>query len=110
MLLTPGFHYLGISVAVLAVAALVLAPRRPEVVFFAVLSVVLLVLARDAQTPLHAALSVLPGFDRIHDRSPGRLLMVFFLGPALLAGASVTTLQTAPSAQPDRGGPGLLSS
>jgi hypothetical protein len=35
---------------------------------------------------------MLPGFERIHVRSPERAMMVFYLGPALLAGIAVTRL------------------
>src|SRR5205085_8070118 len=43
-------------------------------------------------TPLHALLSFLPGFERIHARSPERALIIFYLAPAVLAGASLTWL------------------
>ena len=63
-LLTPGFHYAGVVVLALAVAAPVLARRRPAVPFFTVMSMVLLVLARWQPTPLHVGLSILPASVR----------------------------------------------
>src|SRR5207245_2392127 len=69
-LLQPGFSYLGWSVLGLAVAAPVLARRCLAVPYFAGLALAVLVLARFEPTPLHAFFSVLPGFDRVHARSP----------------------------------------
>jgi hypothetical protein len=93
-LLQPGFSYLGWSVLGLALAAPVLARRGWPVPYFAGLSLVVLILARYEPTPLHALFSALPGFERIHARSPERALLVFYLGPAVLAGATLTWLQT----------------
>jgi len=61
--------------------------------YFAGLSLAVLILARYEPTPLHALMAALPGFERIHARSPERALLVFYIGPALLAGASLTWLQ-----------------
>jgi len=91
-LLRPGFSYLGWSVLGLAIAAPVLARRRFAVPYFAGLALAVLILARYEPTPLHTLFSVLPGFERIHARSPERALIVFYLGPALLAGATATWL------------------
>ena len=104
-LLQPGFSYLGWSVLVLAVAAPVLARRCFAVPYFAGLSVAVLILARYEPTPLHALFGLLPGFERIHARSPERALIVFYLGPALLAGATVTWLQ----AHSERLSPAILA-
>jgi hypothetical protein len=93
-LLQPGFSFLGWSVLGLAVAAPILARRRFAfvVAYFAGLSLAVLILAREAPTPLHTLMSLLPGFERIHARSPERALIVFYVGPALLAGATLTWL------------------
>ena len=93
-LLQPGFSYLSWSVLGLAIAAPVLARRRFAVPYFAGLALAVLILARYEPTPLHALFSLLPGFERIHARSPERALIVFYLGPAVLAGATATWLQT----------------
>jgi hypothetical protein len=94
-LLQPGFSYLGWSVLGLALAAPLLAWRRRSfgVPYFAALSLAVLILARYEPTPLHALVSLLPGFERIHARSPERALIVFYIGPAVLAGATLTYLQ-----------------
>ena len=62
--------------------------------YFAGLSLAVLILARYEPTPLHTLMSLLPGFERIHARSPERALIVFYVGPALLAAAALTCLQT----------------
>jgi Bacterial membrane protein YfhO len=88
-LLSPGFHYAGRAALALALAAPLLVRDRYAVPFFAVISGLVLVLARWQPTPLHVALAILPGFGPMHMHAPERALVVFFLGPALLAGATV---------------------
>jgi hypothetical protein len=93
LLLQPGFEYIGIPVLVLAVlAAVPLLLTRGKLTYFAVLGVVVLVLARAEPTPLHALFSLLPGFERIHARSPERALIVFYLAPAIIAGLGLSWL------------------
>ncbi|MDQ6672796.1 MAG: YfhO family protein, partial [Chloroflexota bacterium] len=92
-LLTPGFHYVGVVVLALALAAPVLVRRRHAAPFFSLMSILVLVVARWQPTPLHVALSVLPGFGPMHVHAPERALLVWFIGPALLAGASVGRVQ-----------------
>ena len=96
LLLTPGFYSLGVSVAAAALTTILLAPRQRGVAFCAVLSLVSIVLAQQERTPLHQALSVLPGFERVTGRSPERALLVLYLGPALLAGSSLAAIRRAP--------------
>ncbi len=91
-LLEPGFHYVGWVVLALALAAPLLARLRMGVPFFAALSVAVLILARFTPTPLHALFDVLPAFEQTHAHAPERALIVFFLGPALLAGATASAL------------------
>jgi hypothetical protein len=93
LLLEPGFHFLGWTPLGLALCAPLVSGRRYGVPFFAVLSIGVLILARYQPTPLHAALSILPGFERIHARSPERAMIVFYLGPALLAGLTVSSVE-----------------
>ena len=97
LLLEPGFEYIGLPVFVLAVAAIPLVLRHGRLLFFAVLGLVVLVLARAEPTPLHALFSLLPGFERIHARSPERALIAFYLAPAILAGFGLTWLTRAAS-------------
>ncbi len=95
LLLQPGFEYIGWPVLLLASIGILgnLASRRiPTVPFFAGLGVVVLVLARAEPTTLHALLSLLPGFEKIHARSPERALIVLYLAPAIQAGAGVAWL------------------
>jgi Bacterial membrane protein YfhO len=92
-LLTPGFHYVGISVVGLALAAPLLVRGRHAAPFFLGVSIAVLVLARWQPTPLHVALSLLPGFGPMHVHAPERALLVWFIGPALLAGATVGRLR-----------------
>jgi hypothetical protein len=92
-LLTPGFHYVGVVSLALALAAPLLVRDRHAAPFFALTSVCVLVLARWQPTPLHVALSVLPGFGPMHVHAPERALLVWFIGPALLAGATVGRLE-----------------
>jgi hypothetical protein len=98
LLLQPGFEYVGWPALLLALGALVLLLKRkrpPMLLYFAGLGVAVLVLARAEPTPLHALFSFLPGFEHIHARSPERAIIVFYLAPAILAGASLTLLTSA---------------
>lgn len=93
-LLQPGFSYPGVTtLALAAVAVLTSARRNSAVPFFAALTLIVLLLARYQPTPLHALFDLLPGFERIHTRSPERALLVFYLGPAILAGLALTALE-----------------
>jgi hypothetical protein len=92
LVLTPGFHYAGGATLGLALMAPLLAGARFATPYLAALSPAALVLSIDGSTPLHSALSLLPAFDRLHPQSPGRALTVFYLGPALLAGATLSCL------------------
>jgi hypothetical protein len=91
-LLQPGFYYVGLTTLVLAVTGVVLGRRSSYIPFLTGLCVVVLILSSSTPTPLHALAALLPGFERIHDRSPERLMLVFYLGPALLAGIGVQAL------------------
>jgi hypothetical protein len=86
-------HYVGGATAVLAMLAPFVARRRHATPFFAGLAMCALVLTSQGPTPLHSLLYLLlPGFDRLHPHYPERVMMVFFLAPAILAGASVHSL------------------
>ncbi|MBV9174707.1 MAG: hypothetical protein JOZ81_31985 [Chloroflexi bacterium] len=93
-LLQPGFHYAGLSVLLMAVCAPFIIRACYAVPFFTVTSVLVLVLARWQPTPLHVALSVLPGFGPMHEHAPERALLIWFIGPALLSGALLSRLMT----------------
>jgi hypothetical protein len=95
-LATPGVWYVGISVLALAVAAPFVARNhlsRP-LWYFGISSLGALFLTRTVETPLHWLLyHVLPGFASLHPHAPERILTVAYLGPALLAGATVCSLR-----------------
>ena len=90
--LQPGFHYVGISVVLIALCAPLLVRGRHAAWFFGATSVLVLVLARWQPTPLHVALSLLPAFGPMHAHAPERALLVWFIGPALLLGAMLSRL------------------
>ena len=82
--------YVGGATAALAIVAPFVARRRHAVPFFAGLVVVGLALAIKPPTPLNAALyGILPRFEELHRHRPERVLDVWYLGTALLAGATV---------------------
>ena len=92
-LLTPGLIYPGLIVLALALAAPLVARGRHAGPFFFVLSLSALVLSSPDGTPLHSALYfLLPGFEWLHPHGPGRIKVILYLGFALLAGATVSSL------------------
>lgn len=92
-LLVPGPWYVGSAVLVLAVMAPVLARRTYSVPFWSVLTVVSVVLSNPRPGPLQSAVyTLLPGFSGIHLHHTERSMQLFYLGVALLVGASVCSL------------------
>lgn len=95
LFLPPGLFYGGAIVMALALAAPLVARRgavRFALPFFAGVSVLALTLAGEGPTLVHSALELLPYFGRVHPHDPERILVVFYLGAALLAGAALTHL------------------
>lgn len=92
LLLEPGFWYAGFTVLALALVAPLISQGRFSAPFFAVLALCALVLSGQGPTPLHSALYLLPYFERLHPHDPDRVLLVFYLCSALLAGAALTVL------------------
>lgn len=92
MLLEPGFWYAGVAVLALALAAPIIARGRHAVPYLAALAVGALILSGQGPTVLHSALYLLPRFDQLHPHSPERVLVVFYLAVALLAGATLSRL------------------
>jgi hypothetical protein len=85
--------YAGGAALFLALLAPVVARRSFAVPFFALFGLAVLVLAGPAETPLHTLLyTLLPRFEIIHSHYSHRILIVFHLGVALLAGATVAYL------------------
>ncbi len=92
-LLGPTIYYAGGVTLGLAVAAPFLAGRRHGVPYFVALAAGALILASQSTTPLHALLyATLPRFEELHRHWPERDMTVFILGPALLAGTTVQSL------------------
>jgi hypothetical protein len=87
-----GRWYLGGAVFALAVVAPFLARRRFGVPYFVALSLVPAILTLH-QGPLHHLFYLLPRFRQLHQHLPDHVLTVFYLAPALLAGATVAVLQ-----------------
>lgn len=93
-----GYHsgqwwYAGAAAVALAAVAPVAARLWFATPYFAILSVMLLLLTLREPTPLHSLLYVLlPWFQLLHSHEPNRILIVFYLGVALLAGATVSYL------------------
>jgi len=92
----PGqWWYAGAAAVALAVVAPVVARRWFATPYFAFICVVLLVLTLRNPTPLHSLFYVvLPRFELLHSHEPNRVLIVFYLGVALLAGATINYLQS----------------
>jgi hypothetical protein len=66
---------------------------RFAVPYFAALSFGAFVLSLKEPTPLHSALYLLPRMAQLHPHSPERVMVVFYLGVAILAGAALTSLK-----------------
>jgi hypothetical protein len=95
LLLSPGFYYVGSATLALALAGVVLGRGRYATPYFAALTLVVLVLSRYEPTPLHVLFGLIPDFLQLAARSPERTMLVFYLGPALLAGTAVSRLGAA---------------
>ncbi len=92
LFVSPGFNYVGAAVLTLGLTAPLIARGRYAVPYFAALMVFALTLAGSGLTPLHSLLYKLPDFEQIHPHFPNRVMLVFYLGAALLAGATLTDL------------------
>ncbi len=92
-LLSPGsVWYAGGAAVALAAVAPVLARRRMAVPYWATLCIITLILSGQGPSPVHWVFYHLPGFAQLHPHGPDRIVMVFYLGAALLAGATITSL------------------
>ncbi|MDP8951070.1 MAG: hypothetical protein M3N18_02335, partial [Actinomycetota bacterium] len=93
LLLEPGYYwYAGMAVLSLALAAPLLARGRYAVPYFTALALGALVLSGQGPTLLHTALYLLPLFDQVHPHRPERVMLVFYLCAALLAGGALSAL------------------
>ena len=92
-LLVPGLVYPSLTILALALVAPLVARGRHAVPYFVVLIICTLVLAGQEVTPLHSVLyHLLPGFEWMHPHGPARIKVILYLGFALLAGATLTSL------------------
>lgn len=87
-----GFVYAGVVTSALALAAPLIAGKKFAAPYFAVLCLAALELSRPEQTWLHSLLYNLPAMQQIHPHAPERVMVVFYLGAALLAGSALTVL------------------
>lgn len=83
--------YLNGAVFALAVLAPFVARRRAHMLYFALLSLAIFVLTTK-KTAFHELLYLLPEFEVLHTHVPSRALVAFFIGPAMLAGATIDTI------------------
>src|ERR687885_857877 len=93
LLLDPGPWYAGLIVLAFALVAPLIALKRFAVPYFGALALGALILTSRGPTPLHSALYLLPYFERLHPHRPDRVILVFYLCAALLAGAALSGLK-----------------
>ncbi|MEA2524321.1 MAG: hypothetical protein QOF73_1548 [Thermomicrobiales bacterium] len=82
--------YLGGATFALALLALLVARRRFAVPYFAALTVVVLTLTLKT-TPVHRLFYLLPEYQSLHEHSAYRIVGLLWIGPAILAGATVAS-------------------
>jgi hypothetical protein len=80
--------YLGGATFALAILAPLVARRRYAVPYFAGYTVVILTLTLKT-TPLHHLFYLLPAYRSLHEHAPYRIVGLLWVGPAILAGATV---------------------
>jgi hypothetical protein len=80
--------YLGGAVFALALLAPLVARRRFGVPFFAAYTAVILILTLKT-TPVHRLFYLLPEYRSLHEHSAYRIVGLLWVGPAMLAGATV---------------------
>ncbi|HET8523698.1 MAG TPA: YfhO family protein, partial [Thermomicrobiales bacterium] len=81
----------GTAIVMLALLAPILSWRRFSTIYFAVMTVIGLVLMLDV-TPIHRLLYLLPRFQQLHEHDERRIISVLVIGPAFLAAATVESL------------------
>jgi hypothetical protein len=90
-----GYHFraasLGGAVVILALLALPMARMRFAIPFFAVLTLVAMILTLDT-TPLHQLFYLIPRYREFHDHDAWRTMALTAIGPAMLSGAAIESL------------------
>src|ERR671932_1319565 len=93
LLLEPSPWYAGLIVLALALVAPLIAFKRFAISYLGALALGALVLTSQGPTPLHSVLYLLPYFERLHPHRPDRVILIFYLCTALLAGAALSGLE-----------------
>jgi hypothetical protein len=88
--MSRGYYAGGVTLG-LAMLSLFTARRRYAVPFFAASSVVIVMLA-PSNSPLRYLYDLLPRYRDLHEHAPSRVFGLFFLLPAMLAGAASETI------------------
>ena len=83
-----GRWYLGAALVALTLTAPLLAGRRGRTIFFSIYGLAILSLFLQRQ-PLGDLLGILPRFTDLHRHLPDRVIVVFFIAPAILIGSLV---------------------
>ncbi|MGB3307687.1 MAG: YfhO family protein [Thermomicrobiales bacterium] len=90
-----GYAYQGSALGgltiVLALLGIVMAGRKHAAPFFFAVTAVIYMLAMGTQ-PVLWLFNLIPGFREIHVHSPGRIIWLQMIGPAMLAGAALSGL------------------
>lgn len=82
-----GASLAGVTI-VLALLAIVLAGKKYATPFFFAVTAVIYMLAMGTE-PVISIFDLIPGFREIHIHSPGRIIWIQMIGPAMLAGAGL---------------------
>src|SRR5918912_1251982 len=93
LLLEPSPWYAGLIVLALALVVPLIAFKRFAISYFGGLALGTLILTSQGPTPLHSALYLLPYFERLHPHRPDRVILIFHLCTALLAGAALSGIK-----------------
>lgn len=96
-LLNPTFYYAGAATLCLATIGVIVGRGRHLAPYFTFLTLGTLVLAQRDATWFHHLLYRLPRFEELHRHWPERDMVIFYLGPAMLAGIAVDALRRLPS-------------
>jgi len=90
-----GYHFraaaFGAAAVILALLALPMARQRFAAPFFAILTLVAMILTLDT-TPLHQLFYLIPRFREFHDHDAWRSISLAAIGPAMLSGAAIEAL------------------
>ncbi|MBA2754066.1 MAG: YfhO family protein [Chloroflexia bacterium] len=91
--LLPSLYYPGIAAVTLATIGVLVAARRRASRFWLGLAVAAMVLTLPDTTPLHGLLYLLPRMESLHRHYPERVILVAFVGMAMLAGSAASPIR-----------------